>query len=57
MILSRWTSNYSNARFKGLNGTFQAARARARGYRNVLAFMTIIYFIAAPLGGLIKFYS
>ncbi|CAO0821465.1 hypothetical protein DFAR_2360011 [Desulfarculales bacterium] len=57
LILSRWTSNHSNARLERLNGILQAARAKARGYRNVLTFMTMIYFIAAPLGELIKFHS
>jgi hypothetical protein len=33
---------------------FQAARARARGYRNSDTFATIIYLIAAPLGALIE---
>jgi len=33
---------------------FQAARARARGYRNVTTFATIIYMIAAPLGNLFQ---
>ena len=37
-ILERWTSTHSNARLEGLNGLFQAARARARGYRNVATF-------------------
>jgi hypothetical protein len=32
-----------------LNGIFQAARARARGYRNTTTFVTIIYLLAAPL--------
>ncbi|CAO0821601.1 hypothetical protein DFAR_2480051 [Desulfarculales bacterium] len=35
LILSRWTSNHYNARLERLNGIFQAARARARGYRNI----------------------
>lgn len=56
LILHRWFSNHSNARLEGLNGIFQAARAKARGYRNVFTFMTMIYFIAAPLGDLIKFH-
>ena len=47
-ILQRWTSSHSNARLEGLNGLFQAARARARGYRNVTTFATMIYMIAAP---------
>ena len=53
-ILERWTSTYSNARMEALNGIFKAARARARGYRNVATFITIIYLIAAPLGNLIN---
>jgi transposase len=53
-ILQRWTSSHSNARLEGLNGLFQAARARARGYRNVNTFATIIYLIAAPLGDLFE---
>jgi transposase len=57
MILQRWASTYSNARLEGLNGIFQAARARARGYRNQLTFITMIYFIAAPLGKLIEFHT
>ncbi len=37
-ILHRWTSAHSNARLEGLNGLFQVARARARGYRSVTTF-------------------
>ena len=33
-----------------LNGLFQGARARARGYRNTATFIAMIYLIAAPLG-------
>lgn len=53
-ILERWTSTHSNARLEGLNGLFQAARARARGYRNSTTFATMIYLIAAPLGDLFQ---
>jgi transposase len=35
-----------------MNGLFQAARARARGYRDEAPFMIVIYLIAAPLGRL-----
>ena len=49
-ILQRWNSDHSNARLEGLNGLFQAARARARSYRNATTFATVIYLIAAPLG-------
>ncbi|CAO0820041.1 hypothetical protein DFAR_1310024 [Desulfarculales bacterium] len=57
LILSRWTSNHSNARLEGLNDIFQAARASARGYRNVFTFMAMLYFIAAPQGKFINFHS
>ena len=40
---------HTNARLEGLNGLFQAARARARGYRNTNTFVTIIYLIGAPI--------
>ena len=56
-ILRRWASTDSNARLEGLTGISQAARARARGYRNAFTFITMIYFIAAPLGELIKVHS
>ena len=51
-ILQRWTSTLSNARMEAMNGLFQAARARARGYRNTATFITMIYLIAAPLQNL-----
>ncbi|CAO0820233.1 hypothetical protein DFAR_1450021 [Desulfarculales bacterium] len=57
LILSRWTFSHSNARLEELNGTFQAAKTRAIGCRNVFTFMTMIYFIAVPLGKHIKFHS
>jgi len=53
-ILRRWRSSYTNARIEGLNSLFQAARARARGYRNTDNFITMIYLIAAPLGRIVK---
>jgi transposase len=53
-ILQRWASTHSNARMEAFNGIFKAARARARGYRNVQTFITMIYLIAAPLGDLFK---
>ena len=39
---------------EAMNGLFQAARARARGYSNTATFITMIYLIAAPLGDLLK---
>lgn len=53
-IIARWNSGHSNARLEGLNSLFQAARARARGYRNNETFITMIYLIASPIGNLIK---
>jgi transposase len=53
-ILARWTSGHSTARLEGLNGLFQAARARARGYRNTTTFAAIIYLIAAPIDVLVS---
>ena len=49
-VVRRWTSTYTNARLEGLNSLFQAARARARGYRNNHNFITMIYMIASPGG-------
>lgn len=48
-IICRWDSLLTNARLEGLNSLFQAARARARGYRNTSTFITMIYLIAAPI--------
>ncbi|MGC9023157.1 MAG: transposase, partial [Dissulfurimicrobium sp.] len=56
-ILNRWGNDYTNARLEGLNGIFQAARARARGYRNVQTFVTMIYLLAAPLGDMLKIHT
>ncbi len=53
-VVRRWTSTYTNARLEGLNGLFQAARARARGYRNDETFITMIYMIGSPVGAVFK---
>jgi transposase len=52
-IARRWLSGHTNARLEGLNGLFQAARARARGYRNEKTFISMIYLIAAPIGDIL----
>ena len=57
LILRRWASTIAMHAWRGLNGIFRAVRARTRGYRNVFTRITMIYFIAAPLGELIKFHS
>jgi len=48
-ILNRWVSDYSNARLEALNGIFQLARKRARGFRNTDYFIQMIYLIGAPI--------
>jgi len=53
-ILRKWDSLLSNARLEGLNGLFQAARSRARGYRNVTTFITMIHLIGAPITDLLN---
>ena len=53
-ILQRWTSTYTNARMEGLNSLFQAARSRARGYRNTGTFLMMIYMIASPVADVLK---
>jgi hypothetical protein len=42
----------TNARLEGMNGLFQAARSRARGYRNEANFIAMIYLIGSPVGRL-----
>jgi len=54
LISRRWVSNHTNARLEGLNSLFQAAKSRARGYRNERTFITMIYLIAAPVQDLLK---
>jgi len=53
-ILNRWGNDYTNARLETLNRIFQAARARARGYRNVQTFITMIYLLAVPIEHVLK---
>jgi len=53
-VVRRWTSTYTNARLEGLNSLFQAARARARGYRNNDTFIAMIYMIASPADSILK---
>lgn len=42
-------SGLTNARLEGMNGLSQAARSRARGYRNEANFIAIIYLIESPV--------
>ncbi|WP_460540773.1 transposase, partial [Halomonas garicola] len=51
-VVRRWISGLTNARLEGMNGLFQAARSRARGYRNEANFIAMIYLIGSPVGRL-----
>jgi transposase len=53
-IARRWVSYHTNARLEGLNSLFQAAKARARGYRKTSTFITMIYLIGAPIQDILK---
>ena len=53
-ICARWISGHNNARIEALNGIFQAAKCRARGYRNDDTFISIIYLLTAPIQNLLK---
>ena len=52
-VVRRWISGLTNARLEGMNGLFQATRSRARGYRNEVNFIAMIYLIASPVGRLL----
>ena len=52
-VVRRWISGLTNARLEGMNGLFQAARSRARGYRNEANFIAMIYLIGSPVGRLL----
>ena len=49
-VVRRWISGLTNARLEGMNGLFQAARSRARGYRNEANFIAMFYLIGSPVG-------
>ncbi len=51
-VVRRWISGLTNARLEGMNGLFQAARSRARGYRNEANFIAMIYLIGSPVSHL-----
>lgn len=48
-VLQYVTSHRTNAILEGINRLVQAAKARARGYRNIHHFITMIYLIAGQL--------
>lgn len=48
-VLNYFDSRMTNGVLEGINSIIQAARAKARGYRNVGNFITIIYLLAGKL--------
>ncbi len=48
-VINYFDSRLTNAVLEGINGIVQAVRARARGYRNVQNFITMIYLLAGKL--------
>ena len=52
-VVSRWISGLTNARLRGMNGLFQAARSRAGGYRNEANLIAMICLIGSPVGRLL----
>lgn len=53
-VIRRWISGLTNARLEGMNSLFQAARSRARGYRNEANFIAMIYLIGSPVSHLFE---
>ncbi|HHL35542.1 MAG TPA: ISL3 family transposase, partial [Desulfobulbaceae bacterium] len=53
-IESRWVSGHSNAHIEALNGIFQAAKARARGFRQDETFISMIYLLASLVQDILK---
>jgi len=48
-ILNWFESRVNNGILEGINSMIQAAKARARGYRTVKNFITMIYLISGKL--------
>ncbi len=48
-ILNYIRSRSTNAVLKGVNSLVQAAKSRARGYRNVHRFISMVYLLAGKL--------
>lgn len=53
-VIRRWISGLTNARLEGVNSLFQAARSRARGYRNEANFIAMIYLIGSLVSHLFE---
>ena len=48
-VAAHWASGLTNAFMEGLNSVFQAIKRRARGYRNSVYLITMLYFTAGKL--------
>ena len=51
-ILAHFDSRLSNGPVESVNGLIQAAKARARGYRNIENLITMTFLIGGRLSGL-----
>ena len=48
-ILAHWEGGFTTAFLEGLNSVFSAVKRKARGYRNSLYMITMLYFVAGKL--------
>lgn len=48
-ILAHWKQGLTTAFMEGLNSLFSATKRRARGYRNTVYMITMLYFVAGKL--------
>ena len=48
-VAAHWNSGLTNAFMEGLNSVFQAIKRKARGYRNSVYLITMLYFVAGKL--------
>ena len=48
-ILAHWQRGLTTAFMEGLNSLFSATKRKARGYRNPVYMITMLYFVAGKL--------
>jgi transposase len=48
-ILAHWREGLTTAFMEGLNSLFSATKRRARGYRNPVYMIAMLYFVAGKL--------
>jgi transposase len=56
-VINYFDSRITNAALEGINSIIQAARSRAKGYRNVQNFITMIYLLAGKLTYNFQYFS